>query len=89
MPRVLNKHHGNIPADAVYCGRGSPYGNRFQIDAWWAEKGRTMTRDDVCDRFECEDLPALDVSALRGKDLVCFCAPKRCHCDPILVKANS
>lgn len=33
-------------------------------------------------------LPTLDVSALRGKDLICFCKPKRCHCDPILIKAN-
>jgi hypothetical protein len=30
-PRVYNKHHGNAPADAVYIGRGSPYGNRFVI----------------------------------------------------------
>jgi len=81
MPRVLNKHHGSIPPDAVYCGRGSPYGNPFVI-------GRDGDRDQVCDRFERDVLPTLDVSALRGKDLVCFCAPKRCHCDAILIKAN-
>lgn len=81
MPRVLNKHKDVIPKDAFYCGRGSPYGNPFII-------GRDGDRDEVCDRFEKEILPTLDVSALRGKDLVCFCAPKRCHCYPILVKAN-
>lgn len=48
-----------------------------------------MTRDDVCDRFDAEQLPDMDVSALRGKDLICFCAPKRCHCDAILRKANA
>jgi hypothetical protein len=45
-------------------------------------------RDQVCDRFE-RVLPTLDVSSLRGKDLVCWCAPLRCHCDAILRKANT
>lgn len=82
MPKVLNKHVHGIPAGAVYCGRGSPYGNPFKMAAG-------QDRDAVCDRFEREVLPTLDVSALRGKDLVCFCAPRRCHCDAILRKANS
>lgn len=30
-PRVYNKHHSNAPADAIYVGRGSPWGNRFII----------------------------------------------------------
>lgn len=81
MPRVFNKHHGDAPADAIYCGRGSHYGNPFPIRPG-------QTRDIVCDRFEREVLPTLDVTALRGKDLVCYCKPERCHCDAILVKAN-
>ena len=89
MPKVYNIHHGDAPLGALYCGRGSPYGNKFKIGDWWTEKQRPMTRDDVCNRFECEVLPDLDVVALRGKDLLCFCKPKRCHCDPILVKANA
>lgn len=80
-PRVLNKRIHVIPHDAVYCGRGSPWGNPFRI-------GEHGNRDMVCDRFEREILPELDVSALRGKDLVCYCAPQRCHCDAILRKAN-
>ncbi|MCA1379351.1 DUF2493 domain-containing protein [Bradyrhizobium sp. BRP05] len=80
-PRVYNKHHGDTPPGAVYIGRGSRYGNRFVID----EHG---DRDQVCNRFECEQLPDLDVTALAGKDLVCFCAPHRCHGDSILLKAN-
>jgi hypothetical protein len=80
-PRVYNKHHGDAPADAVYIGRGSPWGNRFVI-------GKDGDRDQVCNRFECEQLPDMDVTALTGKSLVCFCAPHRCHGDPILLKAN-
>ena len=74
------------PADAVLCDRSTPYGNQFRIGALW--RGKPMTRDDVCNRFEAEVLPHLDVSALRGKDLLCHCAPKRCHCDSIIAKAN-
>lgn len=82
MAKVHNKHHKTAPESAVYIGRGSPYGNPFVI-------GKHGSRDDVCDRFEADILPALDVSALRGKDLVCFCAPSRCHGDAILRKANA
>jgi hypothetical protein len=80
-PAVFNKHHKNVPRKAVYVGRGSPYGNPFCI-------GIDGDRDQVCDRFEREILPTLNVEALRGKDLVCFCKPKRCHADSILRKAN-
>ena len=38
--------------------------------------------------FEREVLPTLDVTALRDKNLLCYCAPKRCHCDAIMRKAN-
>lgn len=80
-PRVHNKYHA-YPENAVYVGRGSPWGNPFVI-------GKDGTRDEVIDRFCEEILPSLDVSSLRGKDLVCFCKPKRCHADYILKKANS
>lgn len=88
LPRVYNAHNGDAPLSARYCGRGSPWGNPFIIGGWWPAKGRRMTRDDVCDRFECEVLPKLDVSPLRGLDLECYCAPQRCHCDSIIRKAN-
>lgn len=81
MPKVYNKHHRNVPPDAVYVGRGSLWGNPFtMMDA--------SQRDAVCDQFEKEILPKLDLTRLRGKDLVCFCAPKRCHADALLREAN-
>lgn len=81
MPRVYNIREPH-PMDSEYVGRGSPYGNAFVI-------GVDGDRDEVIDRFCEEVLPSLDVSALRGKDLVCFCKPKHCHADYILAKANS
>lgn len=71
MPTLYNKRREWPPA-ASYIGRGSPWGNPFVI-------GRDGDRDEVCRRFECEVLPTLNVEPLRGKDLVCFCAPARCH----------
>lgn len=81
VPRVLNRHTDLIPPDAIYVGRGSPWGNPFPIT-------ERTPRDLVCDQFRDIILPALDVRALRGKDLVCFCKPKRCHADDLLLKAN-
>lgn len=81
MPRVLNKYADEIPAGAVYVGRGSPWGNPFHI-------GPDGGRAEVIEKFRIEVLPNLDVSQLRGKDLVCFCAPKSCHADLLLEKAN-
>lgn len=80
-PRVWNKYDPRTPGGAVYVGRGSPWGNPFRISF-------AQTREQVIDRFRCEVLPTLNVEALRGKDLVCFCAPKPCHADLLLEAAN-
>jgi len=82
MPTVHNKHHRTAPADAVYIGRGSPWGNPWVI-------GKDGDRGAVCDRFERETLPGLDLEPLRGKDLVCYCKPARCHGDSILAALAS
>ena len=81
LPVVFNKRTMDAPDDAVYIGRGSIYGNPYKV-------GPDGTRSEVIQKFERNILPDLDVSELRGKDLVCFCAPKPCHGDPILRKAN-
>lgn len=85
--KVYNKYADKVPADAVYVGRGSPWGNPFVI-------GQDGSRDDVCNKYEkmVENNPKLKARArekLRGKSLVCFCKPARCHGDYLLVVANS
>lgn len=81
-PCVLNKRRDPfVPGPDVYIGRGSPWGNPFVI-------GKHGDRDEVCDRFEREILPTLDIEPLRGKNLMCYCAPRRCHGDSILRKLN-
>lgn len=87
MLSVYNKYADKVPADAVYVGRGSPWGNPFVI-------GQDGSRDDVCNKYEkmVENNPKLKARVrekLRGKSLVCFCKPARCHGDYLLVVANS
>ncbi len=83
--RVWNRYQ-NPPENAVYIGRGSPFGNPFVI-------GRDGTRDEVCDKFQTylyanPDLIQQVKEELKGKDLICFCAPQRCHGDLLLKVAN-
>jgi hypothetical protein len=87
IPRVLNMHDltGDLPPNAHYCGRPSPLRNRSVI-------GRDGTRDEVCDKYEAwlPTQPQLmaRVRVLVGYDLVCWCSPRRCHCDFLLRLAN-
>ena len=86
-PRVHNKYHNTAPPDAVYIGRGSPWGNPARI-------GIDGDRDECCDKFEqmVENTPGMKAKIrreLRGRDVVCFCKPKRCHGDYLVKVANS
>lgn len=85
MPRVYNKRQSGIPKGAVYVGRPTRWGNPFVI-------GRDGNREEVIRKYyehllEREDLRA-DLDELRGKDLVCWCAPAMCHADALLKLAN-
>lgn len=89
-PVVLNKHKTKNLTNYVYVGRGSNYGNPFEI-------GRHGTREEVIEkhrlwleeriRREPELLPQL-IRDLRGKNLLCFCKPLACHGDYLLELAN-
>lgn len=86
VPQVLNRHWGKIPPGAVYIGRGTPWGNRFEI-------GRDGDRDSVCDQYEAwrgaqPEFIARVKRELRGKTLVCSCEPARCHGRWLLRVAN-
>jgi len=84
-PRVLNKKTDNIPPDAIYVGRPSKWGNPFII-------GKDSNRDEVITAymswFTLNNALRNDLHELRGKDLVCWCAPLPCHADILLELAN-
>lgn len=85
IPKVLNKYTDDC-RNAVYIGRGSKYGNPYVID-------RDGTREEVIQKYKeyiegYPELIALVKRNLRGKNLVCYCAPKSCHGDILLEIAN-
>lgn len=85
MPKVLNQRTDGRPDGAVYIGRPSKWGNPFVI-------GKDGTRAEVVAKYErwlCESGPGSQVGELRGKDLVCWCAPLACHGDVLLRLANA
>jgi hypothetical protein len=87
MPIVLNARDTGIHViNSVYCGRPSKFGNQFKT-------GVDGTRSEVIQlhREWFLNNPAMLLAAkveLKGKNLICWCAPKSCHCDIILKVAN-
>ena len=87
MCKVLNARQvGKRPAaDRVYVGRPSKWGNLFVI-------GRDGSRDDVIAKYRAwiVQQPTLMAALheLQGQDLICWCAPERCHADVLIEMAN-
>ena len=84
MSKVLNKSRDTPTEQSVYVGRPSKWGNIFII-------GKHGTREEVLDKYEKYLYSSglyLDLDTLRGKDLVCHCAPQGCHADVLLRLAN-
>ena len=86
MGKVLNKHVWGVPEGAVYIGRGSKWGNPFRIGV----DGDRATVVVKHERWLADQPPLLRaLDELRGRDLVCFCAPAACHGDLLLNLANA
>ena len=87
MCKVLNARQVGKHASAtrVYIGRPSKWGNPFII-------GRDGSRSEVIAKYRAWILtqPALmnALDELRGRALVCWCAPDACHGDVLLALAN-
>lgn len=88
IPTVRNvKDVGKRTTDSqVYVGRRTKWGNPWKI-------GESGTREEVIALFEeyikevvLRQPEFLD--ELRGKDLVCWCAPEACHADILIKLAN-
>lgn len=79
-PKVINARHKSNPPGAVWVDRRSKYGNPYNL-------GPKMSREESLRKFEFEHLPshpelvAQAKEELKGKDLICWCAPLHCHAD--------
>jgi hypothetical protein len=94
MPRVLNiRNLRHVPPGTVYIGRRTPH-YRLPASKWRNPfiAGKDGTREEVIAKFRRYLCDSPDLLAalpeLRGKDLVCWCAPGRCHGDVLLEMAN-
>ena len=87
MPKVYSKRQPNeIPKGAVYVGRPTLWGNPWKA-------GQHGTRAEVVARYRRYAIERLRqepswLTPLKGKDLVCWCAPLECHADVLLELAN-
>lgn len=81
---VLNKYKDKVPKEAIYIGRGSVWGNPYIID-------QHGDRNEVCNKYaeylkgqiRSGEVSLQQLATLYRKDLVCFCAPLRCHGDTL------
>lgn len=82
--KVYNKHiDKDIPKDAVYVGRPTKWGNPFLV--------KTLGRKEAVEAYReylARSGMIAEVHELKGKDLVCWCAPEACHADILLSLAN-
>lgn len=95
MISVVNKYKHKPTPNDVYIGRGSPYGNPYSHMDGTQALYRVATRDEAVDKYRhyillrrqhnevfAKQLTELANKAKQGDlNLVCFCAPKRCHGD--------
>ena len=78
-----------LPAGSIYVGRPSRWGNPYRVGAEPIDGGDGQTIEEVMWAYEHLQLPHLDVSPLRGKDLACWCPLNQpCHADILLKAAN-
>lgn len=96
-PKVWNKRDPNTPKFAVYVGRPSLWGNPYTHLPTNLESIPVANRDEAVRRYR-EDLMEMRMKdpahyhaflkPLRGKHLVCWCAPHACHANVLLELAN-
>lgn len=86
MPRVLNRHVHGIPDHAVFVGRPTDLGNPFVVGT--RDENVAEYRTYATEKMKIDPEFAALVRELRGRDLVCYCAPAPCHADVLVELAN-
>lgn len=86
QPRVLNAAdypRGGWPPETRYVGRGTPWGNPY---AKFSRMGNVSLFRQYAKVKARLDPTWLE--PLRGKNLICHCAPLLCHAEVLLEMAN-
>lgn len=100
MAKVLNFYHTGkvIPEGAVYMGREMPhlglkqskFANKFRLNKDGSNREEVIEkyRHWLWQQIQAGEISIEDLLDLDGKDLVCFCNPKPCHCDVVISAVN-
>lgn len=93
MPMVLNQRIDTRTANSKYVGRPTKFGNRHVIGYCLVCK-RQHNRQQAVDAHRQDVMADPELQAeiraeLRGNDLVCWCAPLRCHAEVLMEIANA
>ncbi len=92
-PRVWHAHDPARPAAAVLVDRRTPWGNPFRVGDAHPLHNHAMTPAEVIAvhraLWDTPEQRQRIRDELRGKDLVCWCAPEPCHADFYLEVANA
>lgn len=89
--KVWNKRDSHCPKDAIYVGRPTIWGNPFKLihGSGVSKIDRAKAIKSYRGWLECRLAVEPDfLTPLKGKDLVCWCAPLPCHADVLLELAN-
>ena len=93
--KIVNKHYHKPATHDIYCGRGSPMGNPYSHMENTTALYKVDTREEAIEKYEpwfhkermnnptmYAYLNIMIDKAISGEDinLVCYCAPKDCHC---------
>lgn len=91
MPRIYNMRTDQlIPADAIYVGRPSKWGNPFTVAEYGRGKAVEQYRTHALKRLaDPYDNFVNDIKELTGHDLICWCWPDSCHAEVLLELANN
>jgi uncharacterized protein YebE (UPF0316 family) len=87
MVRIKNIRNEELKTDSdVYIGRGSKWGNPFVIGK---DGDRNLVIKKFKKYFDSNNELKKDIQELRGKNLVCYCSPKKCHGEVLIEKVNT
>lgn len=90
--RLLYNMSEDYPDDCIYIGRGSEWGNPYSHILGKGELP-AANREDAVRLFgvKVENDPEFQQrirDELKGKRLVCYCTPRRCHGEVLIQVAN-
>ena len=89
--QLSRKKGFKLPPNTVVVSRPGKWGNAYRIgEDVPGLDGVKMDAEDAVAFFKFFQLPKMDVSELRGKNLACWCKLESpCHADALIEVANA